>query len=70
MDYCIHGPPRGVCTICNSTAIPQPMTPFTLPPQPMQPMMGCVCPPTSEKTCESPVCPRKNHFKGNLSQGT
>jgi hypothetical protein len=21
--------------------------------------MGCICPPTSEKTCENPFCPRK-----------
>lgn len=21
--------------------------------------MGCICPPTSEKTCENPMCPRK-----------
>lgn len=23
---------------------------------------GCVCPPTSEQTCQSPLCPRKNPF--------
>lgn len=23
------------------------------------PPMGCICPPTSEKTCENPICPRK-----------
>ena len=22
-------------------------------------VQGCICPPTSEKTCESPTCPRK-----------
>lgn len=21
---------------------------------------GCVCPPTSERTCQSPTCPRRN----------
>ena len=26
-------------------------------------MMGCICPPTSEQTCENPLCPRKNFFK-------
>lgn len=31
---------------------------LTLPP-------GCICPPTSEQTCESPTCPRKNPFKEN-----
>lgn len=25
---------------------------------PMVPQ-GCICPPTSEKTCENPTCPRK-----------
>jgi len=24
---------------------------------------GCICPPTSEKTCESRTCPRKDQFK-------
>lgn len=24
---------------------------------------GCICPPTSEQTCENPICPRKNPFK-------
>lgn len=23
------------------------------------PQMGCICPPTSEQTCEGPLCPRK-----------
>ena len=32
------------------------------PHQPFYPV-GCICPPTSEKTCESAVCPRKNHTK-------
>ena len=22
---------------------------------------GCICPPTSERTCQSPLCPRKGH---------
>lgn len=30
-------------------------------PQPM----GCICPPTSEKTCESPMCPRKNNLSAS-----
>lgn len=34
------------------------------PSQPMAPAapyrpMGCICPPTSEKTCENPMCARK-----------
>lgn len=24
--------------------------------------IGCICPPTSEQTCESPACPRQNPF--------
>lgn len=28
-------------------------------PQPPAPVMGCVCPPTSERTCQAPLCPRK-----------
>lgn len=30
-------------------------------PRPM-PHQGCICPPTSEQTCQSPMCPRKNPF--------
>ena len=26
------------------------------------PPTGCICPPTSEQTCQSPVCPRRNSF--------
>jgi hypothetical protein len=33
--------------------------PYTLPTQPPFTPMGCICPPTSEKTCQNPVCPRK-----------
>lgn len=29
--------------------------------RPLMPM-GCICPPTSEKTWENPACPRKNPF--------
>jgi len=34
-----------------------------LPPIPVTQPYGCICPPTSEKTCEAPNCPRKNHLK-------
>lgn len=30
----------------------------------LSPTMGCVCPPTSEQTCQNPMCPRKNHLGG------
>jgi hypothetical protein len=33
--------------------------PFTLQP------MGCICPPTSEKTCENRICPRKDHLRAD-----
>jgi len=23
------------------------------------PPMGCICPPTSEQTCDNPICPRR-----------
>jgi hypothetical protein len=36
---------------------------YTSPPAPVIHPPGCICPPTSEKTCESPVCPRKNHLR-------
>ncbi len=28
---------------------------YTIPSSPV----GCICPPTSEQTCQNPVCPRK-----------
>jgi hypothetical protein len=42
---------------------------YTVPMQvpPMMMSHGCICPPTSEKTCESVTCPRKNHA---LATGT
>lgn len=55
--YCISYP----CPLCHP-GYPN----YYLPPQPQfysTPLpAGCVCPPTSEKTCESPTCPRKNHL--------
>lgn len=32
---------------------------YTPPPQPVFVQHGCICPPTSEQTCQSPLCPRK-----------
>ena len=26
---------------------------------PSKPSHGCICPPTSEKTCKGPMCPRR-----------
>lgn len=53
---CNCGNPRpGGCTACNPG--------YTLPPSPVfypNPPRGCICPPTSEQTCQSPTCPRRN----------
>lgn len=46
------------CPLCDPPAL-KPM--YTTLPTPIFYPQGCVCPPTSEKTCESPTCPRKNH---------
>lgn len=42
---------------CQCGTAPQPWPPY-YPPVYSYPM-GCVCPPTSEKTCGNPMCPRK-----------
>lgn len=42
------------CPICD----PWPIN-YLPSPQPVFHPPGCICPPTSEKTCESPTCPRK-----------
>ncbi len=53
MQYCsLHGPFVGLacptCTVSAATGY----TTFAVQP-------GCICPPKSEKTCESDICPRK-----------
>jgi hypothetical protein len=47
------------CPICDPP--PFPLTGPIIPPLPVVQPQGCVCPPTSEKTCENPTCPRKRH---------
>lgn len=49
----------GTCQRCGLGAQPY----YQLPPAPVIHQLGCIYPPTSEKTCESPICPRKNHFR-------
>jgi hypothetical protein len=49
--YCTGNP----CPICY------PQTPY-LQYYPVFTSAGCICPPTSEKTCESVTCPRKNYL--------
>jgi hypothetical protein len=55
----------GGCTFADCPANTQHNYTISVPsmmPAPAAPM-GCICPPTSEKTCENPSCPRKNPFK-------
>ena len=51
MNCCIHGVPwdRG-CYACGRLIWERPFVPTP---------MGCICPPTSEQTCQNPSCPRK-----------
>lgn len=30
---------------------------------------GCICPPTSEQTCQNPTCPRRNHLAQSEVRG-
>ena len=47
---------------CQDVFCPAKMVPFSHanPVNPAIVPMGCICPPTSEQTCESPFCPRQN----------
>lgn len=52
--FCISHP----CPLCYPDRyIAAPV--YTLPQQPYIQPPGCICPPTSEKTCENALCPRK-----------
>lgn len=54
--YCISFP----CPLCYPGGSPWHQAPvYSLPPAPIIQAPGCVCPPTSEKTCQAPMCPRK-----------
>lgn len=58
MNVCSTYPCRRTaagCPLCD----PQPAPLYTIPPGPAFHPPGCICPPTSEKTCENPICPRK-----------
>lgn len=46
------------CSVCDVT--PGMQAPWGPPVIPTMQPMGCICPPTSEKTCEAPMCPRKS----------
>lgn len=59
MTVCMTYPCRrtaGGCPICDPPTL-HPM--YQMPPAPVFHPPGCICPPTSEKTCENPLCPRK-----------
>ena len=47
----------GGCPLCHSGIYQWPV--YELPPTPIFVPPGCICPPTSEKTCQNPLCPRK-----------
>lgn len=47
-----HTCPGWPCPICQPNW-PQPLYQTAPPP------MGCICPPTSEQTCQNPMCARK-----------
>jgi hypothetical protein len=60
--FCIGVPDYGTQPLPSSppwepTYTPPPVTVPSIPVTPAP--RGCVCPPTSEQTCQSPVCPRK-----------
>jgi|GEM_PF-5914161 len=68
MTVCMTYPCRrttGGCPVCDPPAL-HPM----YMPLPAQQPMGCICPPTSEKTCESGICPRKNHLRAGGAVST
>ena len=78
MNFCNRipcGMTSGGCTYldCPNRPSPSSYPPTTYPNMaPVQtmplsfPPQGCICPPTSEQTCENPYCPRQNP----LTRGT
>lgn len=57
---CVHRGQLGqMCWFGDSQ---QPMTIFAYPPIPL----GCICPPTSEQTCQNIMCPRKNRLPNSF----
>ena len=48
------------CPICFPQLFPQPHFHYTPP--------GCVCPPTSEQTCQADYCPRRGSFQPNYDK--
>lgn len=56
----------GYCPTCTPRPVYAPNTyPLPVGAQPWPfPPPGCICPPTSEQTCQSPACPRKDPSRG------
>lgn len=70
MNVCMAHPCQrttGGCPICDPPRWP---APYTVPMTPVFQPMGCICPPTSEQTCQSLICPRKSHLKAAGSLAT
>jgi hypothetical protein len=67
MNVCCTYPCRRTaagCLLCDPGHL------YQLPPTPVFHPPGCICPPTSEKTCEAPLCPRKGiRISGSSSLG-
>jgi hypothetical protein len=50
----VHHCPSYPCPLCHPHGVT-----YQLPPTPTFHPPGCICPPTSEKTCQAPLCPRR-----------
>ena len=50
------------CPRCLTGSFAQPNHGGYPPTTPPLITVGCICPPTSEQTCQAPLCPRKNPF--------
>jgi hypothetical protein len=58
---CPHGLQWPTCSVCHG------QHPMQWPTAPAP--MGCICPPTSEQTCQAPLCPRRG-FKSVTTTNT
>lgn len=58
MSYCVcmwGGPGPCPCPHNPAWRVPSDFLPGRV----ELPQQGCICPPTSEQTCQNPICPRK-----------
>lgn len=66
MDFCCCSSPAcrlyGCQNYRHPTWIPNPV--FALPTS----APGCICPPTSEQTCQNPVCPREAYSAVSVAE--